>query len=197
MHEEDYDWEDRLSRARGGSTIWPLLRNAGFMLVALVILIVGMPRMFNAIAPEPQVTGEIAQPGDQPEEDVDGIEGGYEIVVPATSGGHFLVEAEIDGVAIEFLVDTGSSMVVLSEDDAELLGLRADELDFTERYQTANGIIEGAPVVLDRMRIGDLELEDVRSTVIRAPLDRSLLGMTFLSRLEGYEVERDRLILRW
>ena len=197
MHEEDYDWEDRLSRARGSSAIWMLLRNAGFMLVALAILIVGMPYMFDAIAPEPQVSGETAQPGGRPEEGADGYEGGYEMVVPATRGGHFLVEAEIDGVAIEFLVDTGASTVVLSEDDAELLGLYADELDFTERYQTANGIIEGAPVVLDYMRIGDLELEDVRSTVIRAPLDRSLLGMSFLSRLEGYEVERDRLILRW
>ena len=197
MHDEDYDWEDRLSRARGGSTVWLLLRNAGFMLIAFVIMIVGMPRLFDAIAPETQVSGEIAQPGDQPEEDVEDVEGGYEIVVPATRGGHYLVEAEIDGVAIEFLIDTGASTVVLSEDDAELLGLYADELDFTERYQTANGIIEGAPVVLDYMRIGDLELEDVRSTVIRAPLDRSLLGMSFLSRLEGYEVERDRLILRW
>ncbi len=52
-------------------------------------------------------------------------------------------------------------------------------------------------MVLPELRIGDLEIEDVRSSVIRAPLSTSLLGMTFLSRLESFEVRDEGLILRW
>jgi clan AA aspartic protease (TIGR02281 family) len=51
--------------------------------------------------------------------------------------------------------------------------------------------------MLTDLRIGDLEIADVRASVIQAPMTTSLLGMSFLSRLEGYEVGEEGLILRW
>ena len=108
-----------------------------------------------------------------------------------------MVCAEVEGVEILFLVDTGASQVILTAEDAERLGHRVDFLEFSERFQTANGEIRGAPLLLSELRIGDLEIEDVRASVIRAPMSTSLLGMSFLSRLEGYEVGEEGLILRW
>ena len=122
---------------------------------------------------------------------------GAEMVIPAGRNGHFLVTAEVEDVEILFLVDTGASQVILTVEDAERLGYYVETLEFSDRFQTANGAIRGAPLLLSELRIGELEIEDVRASVIRAPMSTSLLGMSFLSRLEGYEVGEEGLILRW
>ena len=59
------------------------------------------------------------------------------------------------------------------------------------------GEVRGAPVVLREIRIGQFSLFDVPASVNEAPLRVSLLGMSFLGRLNGYQVEDGQLILRW
>lgn len=110
--------------------------------------------------------------------------------------GHFRVEAVVDGTMLRFLVDTGASDVVLSKADAERLGFDPAQLDYTQQYSTANGIVFGAPVRLNEIEIGRIRVEDVRASVNGGEMDGSLLGMSFLSRLSGFAVEGDRLILR-
>ena len=111
-------------------------------------------------------------------------------------GGHFVVEIEVNGIAIRFLVDTGASDVILSPADAARLGFNLSDLRYIRTYRTANGIVQGAPVRLDRVAVGPIALTNVRASVNGAPMRRSLLGMSFLSRLSGYEVRDDRLTLR-
>ncbi|MHA1570380.1 MAG: TIGR02281 family clan AA aspartic protease, partial [Alphaproteobacteria bacterium] len=77
------------------------------------------------------------------------------------------------------------------------LGIRRQRLRFNQRVATANGVILAASVTLDRVRIGQLVYYDVEAMVIDAPLNISLLGMSFLTRLDGFEVAGNRLILRW
>lgn len=120
-----------------------------------------------------------------------------EIVIRKAAGGHFLVDAMVNGVAIRFLVDTGASDVVLSPDDARRLHIAGSGLDYSLQYETANGVVRAAPVTLRDIRIGQLELYDLEATVNEAPMSISLLGMAFLERLEGYSVEGDRLVLLW
>ena len=114
----------------------------------------------------------------------------------AARGGHFLIEAEVNGVPLRLLVDTGASDVVLSPADAGRLGFDPESLDYSRRYRTANGVVFGAPVLLSRVRVGPIVLNDVRASVNRAVMARSLLGMSFLGRLSGYEVRDDTLTLR-
>ena len=109
--------------------------------------------------------------------------------------GHFVVEALVDGVKIRFLVDTGASDVVLSPRDAERLGFDIKALAYTRNYRTANGTVQGAPVRLRQVRIGPIVMGDVRASVNGAPMKRSLLGMSFLGRLSGYDVSREILTL--
>jgi clan AA aspartic protease (TIGR02281 family) len=122
---------------------------------------------------------------------------GLEYAVEADPSGHYLIEAAVNGAPVTFLVDTGASDIVLTLDDARRAGLRPGTLAFTQRFATANGEVRGAPVVLREVRIGQLRRFDVAASVNEAPLGVSLLGMSFLEQLSGYEVERGRLILRW
>ena len=118
------------------------------------------------------------------------------VAISAGQHGHFVLEADVDGQGIRFLVDTGASDVVLSSFDARRLGFNIEHLSFTQTYRTANGIVKGAPVRLGRVTIGPIVVRDVRASVNGAAMKRSLLGMSFLSRLSGYEVSRGRLVLK-
>jgi clan AA aspartic protease (TIGR02281 family) len=124
-------------------------------------------------------------------------EGDLEYVIEGGPGGHFMVEAVVNGAPITFLVDTGASSVVLTMQDAERLGFRPESLRFTQRFATANGEVRAAPVVLRELRIGQFSVFDMPASVNEAPLRVSLLGMSFLKRLHGYGVEDGQLILRW
>ena len=127
----------------------------------------------------------------------DGDAGDLEQIIEAGPHGHFLVEAVVNGVPIDFLVDTGASHIVLSVQDARKLGFTANQLQFTQKFQSANGTVRGAPVELRELRIGQLRLFDLEASVNGGPLPISLLGMSFLQRLRSYEVASGRLILRW
>jgi aspartyl protease family protein len=123
--------------------------------------------------------------------------GDLEQIIDAGPHGHFLVEAVVNGVPVDFLVDTGASHVVLSLEDARRLGFTPDHLRFTQKFQSTNGTVRAAPVALRELRIGQLRLFDLEASVNGGPLPISLLGMSFLQRLTSYEVARGRLILRW
>lgn len=120
-----------------------------------------------------------------------------EMVLQAAANGHFTVAASVDGAPVKFLIDTGASTVILSPADAERLGLHPSRLDYNAVFETANGKTRAALVTLGELRIGSLELDDVDAAVIQAPMAISLLGMSALDRLDSYEVEGDRMILRW
>lgn len=125
-----------------------------------------------------------------------GMEAGGTMTFRAGADGHFSVEAEVDGTRIDFLVDTGASTVVLSPRDARRIGFDPDKLSFTQTYRTANGTVQGAPVRLERVRIGNIVIDDVRASVNGAAMDRSLLGLSFLGRLSGFAVENGVLTLK-
>ena len=120
-----------------------------------------------------------------------------QLVLTASDNGHFTLEASIDGTAIDFMVDTGATTVVLSPQDAARVGLSPDTLDYNAVFETGNGRTPVALVTLDRLTIGSLDLYDVPAAVITKPMSMSLLGMSALDQLAGYEVDGDQMILRW
>ncbi len=113
----------------------------------------------------------------------------------ATSGGHFLADATIDGVTVRLLVDTGATTMSLAPDDAERIGFDLDALSYDRPVRTANGRTFVAPVRLDRVELGSITVRDIGATVHRDGLDQSLLGMNFLDRLRGFERRGDILTL--
>ncbi len=110
-------------------------------------------------------------------------------------GGHFFAQAEVGGKMLTFMVDTGATVVALSRDDARALGITPAQSDFTEAIDTANGVTRGARVTLDSVGIGPIDMRDVEAMVVDGDMRGSLLGMSFLNRLAGYQVTGDKLVL--
>lgn len=110
--------------------------------------------------------------------------------------GHFTVAAEVNGIRMPLLFDTGASAVVLTYRDARDAGVAVDTLSFTMPVMTANGTGRAAVVTLDRIEIGGIARRNVRAFVAEAgALQGSLLGMSFLETLSSYTVAGSRLEL--
>lgn len=124
-------------------------------------------------------------------------DGWNRIDIRAGPGGHFLLEAQVDGVPVRFVVDSGASGIVLSPEDGARLGYSRAGLRYSQRFQTANGVVRAAPVTLRELRVGQLALHRLEASVNEAPIGVSLLGMSFLNRLEAWEARGDRLVLYW
>jgi aspartyl protease family protein len=95
-----------------------------------------------------------------------------------------MAQGSINGASTRFLIDTGATMVVMSANEAERLGI-----DYKRGPQgtanTANGPVAFRLVKLDRVKIGDVELSQVEAGVMTGAYDGPvLLGMSFLSRTE-------------
>ena len=109
--------------------------------------------------------------------------GGSRIVLTAGSGGHFLSAGAINGRAVEFMVDTGASLVSISQADAERIGLKYREGQ-RGMAQTANGPVPVHRVMLTSVRLGDVQLYSVEALVIPAQMPYVLLGNSFLTRFQ-------------
>lgn len=122
---------------------------------------------------------------------------GRVVELKAGTFGHYRAQAEINGRPVEVLVDSGASLVVLSHDDAERAGLNIRARDYTQRVSTANGPTRVAPMLLDRVSIGDITVRNVEAAVSEpGKLGQSLLGMTFLGRLQRVDMRAGVLILQ-
>jgi aspartyl protease family protein len=118
------------------------------------------------------------------------------IVYTANERGHVVLDAEVNGAPVRMLVDTGASLVALTPADARAAGINPASLAFSGHVQTANGAARMAPVILREIRIGQLSIYDVPASVLEH-LNVSLLGMSFLSRLQGYEMRDGKLTISW
>jgi aspartyl protease family protein len=113
----------------------------------------------------------------------------------AASNGHFHVDAVVNDVGIKMIVDTGATVVSLSRRDAARVGIDVSRLAFTQRVQTANGTVLAAPVTLRELRVGPIALANVRAAVNDGRTEESLLGVSFLGRLQSYTVSGKTLTL--
>lgn len=123
--------------------------------------------------------------------------GEHELVVPQDETGHFVVDARVNGQRVRFMVDTGATDTVLSPDDARRLGVDVDGLDYAYAAETANGVGYGAAWRADSLEVGPIRLDGFPMSVNKAPMSGSLLGMSFLGRLEAFEFRGRKLILKW
>lgn len=101
---------------------------------------------------------------------------GDEIVLTRQSDGHFFARLEVNGTTLPFIIDTGASEIVLSQDAAAQAGIDPATLRFTGIAQTANGTVRLAPVRLETLRFGEFVDENIRATVNGGEMNISLLG---------------------
>jgi aspartyl protease family protein len=121
---------------------------------------------------------------------------GQQLALRGDSRGHFVTKAHVNGHTIDVMVDTGATVVSISDDTARRLGIRPPRTAFTARIATANGEVRAAPVRLAEVRLGSLLVRDVEAVVVPGnalPVD--LLGMSFIGRLSKFEIAGGRLVL--
>lgn len=174
------------------------LRRAGFQhLVIWAVLLLALVTVYAYRAPllrfaEP-VLGEL-YPSRAAQ--VTGPNGNKELRISRAPDGHFHIDADVNGTSVRFLVDTGASSTVLTEGDADQVGINTSVLQFTRPVQTANGIAFYAPARVESLAIGPVVLTDVPVGVMpSSALSSSLLGMNTLNRFTGWRVDNDQMTL--
>jgi aspartyl protease family protein len=119
------------------------------------------------------------------------------VVISPGRNGHFQVEGRIDGRRLDFMVDTGASVIALTERDAASLGIHPAQRDYVAMVKTANGTVRAAPVELNMVEIDDLMVHNVAAMVLPdGALSDNLLGLSFLSRLHRFEYSDGKLVLQ-
>lgn len=121
---------------------------------------------------------------------------GHIVEVVRGKTGDFALQPSINGAKVPMVLDTGASSVVLTHDAARAAGLPLDMLNYSVNVDTANGRTRAAPVTLDKIAVGGLTERGVPALIAQpGQLKSSLLGMSFLNRLESWEVRGDKLRL--
>ena len=173
-------FRERFTQAITAALLW---------VVVGLLLVIGYSYRYELTEVADRVTAELV-PGHV-------ISHGRTVEVARTSTGDFAIAAQVNGARVHMVLDTGASSVVLTQDDAKAAGLPLDLLNYTVSIDTANGRTHAAPVTLDHIAIGSLEEKSVAALVVQpGQLETSLLGMSFLNRLQSWQVNGDRLVLQ-
>ncbi|SLN36638.1 hypothetical protein TRL7639_01786 [Falsiruegeria litorea R37] len=117
------------------------------------------------------------------------------VVVPRAQDGHYYLQLLVNDKPVDFLVDTGASQIVLSQDDATRIGIELNDLNYFGRALTANGEVRTAPTTLNTVVLGPFEDRELTAWVNEGEMDQSLLGMEYLQRFSSLEITSQALTL--
>ena len=120
-----------------------------------------------------------------------------QIMISRSQDGHFYTYAQINGVKVKFMIDTGASDVALTKGAARALNYDLSKLNYTQTYSTANGTSSAAPVNLAQFKMGDKIFDNVRAHIGSGDLDISLLGMSVIGRFKSFNIDKDILKLTY
>lgn len=120
---------------------------------------------------------------------------GAAVVLKRGENGHYSVTAQVNGMPVEFIVDTGASGVALTTADAQRVGLQFSRADFDVVGSGASGPVNGKLVTLDRVSLQGKTVEQVPGAIIDGG-EISLLGQSFLGRMGKIEISGDTMVIR-
>lgn len=172
------------------------------MKAAPLLAVIVAAMLFGWFAPD--LTREPSAPPEQPAETAEPARLGVvrkdqwnagEVVLLRSADGHFYADVTVDSVAMQMLVDTGASIVALTGEDAEAIGIYWEPGQVRPVARGANGTVYGVPVNLDLVQLGQLEARNVQAVVVPDGLGISLLGQSFLGRIERVEIEPEQMVL--
>ena len=124
------------------------------------------------------------------------VESSSVVSIRKSPDGQFWTDGRANSATIKFLVDTGASVVALTPEDARRAGHDPRNMTFDVPVNTANGQIFAGRVQLKSVTIGAVTVRDVEALVVPEGLSVSLLGMSYLGRLQKVEATQSMMILR-
>jgi aspartyl protease family protein len=166
-----------------------VLEAALLWIVVALMLVLGYTYRFELRDVSEQVLAEFI-PGRA-------VSKGRTVEIARSGSGSFSLAMQVNGARVPMVLDTGASSVVLTQEAAKAAGLPLEVLNYSVNVDTANGRARAAPVTLDRVSIGGITERSVPALIAQpGQLRMSLLGMSFLNRLESWEVRGERLLMR-
>jgi len=173
-------FRERISKAFEAALLW---------VVAALILVVGYAYRGDLREIGDRVLAELV-PGRASSR-------GNTVEIARSRAGDFSVTTQVNGARVPMVLDSGASSVVLTQEAAKAAGLPLEVLAYTVNVETANGRARAAPVTLDRLAVGNIVERSVPALIAQpGQLRTNLLGMSFLNRLESWEVRGDKLLMR-
>lgn len=122
---------------------------------------------------------------------------GHAVEIMRGGSGEFQIATQVNGARVAAVLDTGASAMVLTQEAAKAVGLPLEVLSYSVDVETANGRTRAAPITLDRVAVGSIVERSVPALIAQpGQLKVSLLGMSFLDRLESWEVRSEKVVLR-
>lgn len=115
--------------------------------------------------------------------------------IPLSPDGHFWINAQFNGEPRRFLVDTGATLTAISSNTALSAGIEPGPMDRSLILQTANGAVAAQTAVIDELRFGNIVARDLDAVITPGMGETNVVGMNLLSRLAGWRVEGQTLIL--
>jgi len=166
-----------------------VLESALLWIVLVLLLMLGYTYRFELRDVSEQVLAQFI-PGRA-------VSKGRAVEIARGGSGSFSLAMQVNGARVPMVLDTGASSVVLTQEAAKAAGLPLEFLNYSVNVDTANGRARAAPVTLDRISIGGITERAVPALIAQpGQLRISLLGMSFLNRLESWEVRGERLLMR-
>lgn len=171
----------------------------------LALLFVAVVQNSRWLAPEPQATphertgaAPPAAEGSAPPATAQASHASFGVVeLEPDRNAQYQTDIEIDGTSLHAMVDTGATFVTLTAEDARQLNIAPPASAYDIPVQTANGTSKVAHVSLREIRVNDITVDDVDALV--APpgaLNITLLGMSFLKKLESFQVADGRFVMK-
>ena len=169
------------------------MRNLMILAAVLVGLGTYMAQMADKMSPAPASAS--ASPNKASAQTV-AQASGRSLDIPRDARGHFQTDGRIEGQRVNFMIDTGASLVALNEKSAARFGLRPSRSDYNATVTTANGTIKAARTRLAMIELGGLVVRDVDALVLPdEALSENLLGLSFLSKLKRFEYANCKMVL--
>ncbi len=120
---------------------------------------------------------------------------GDETRIPMARDGHFWIDAQVNGTPVRFMVDTGATLTAVSQSTAKAAGLEPRSGGLPVRLTTANGTVSAELTSIGEIRFGNVRAEGLDAVIAPNLGPMNVIGMNFLSRLQGWRVEGRTLIL--
>lgn len=120
---------------------------------------------------------------------------GVEVAISRSSDKHYYAQAEVNGHAVRFLVDTGASETALTEEDARKVGIAVDPSKFELVGEGASGMVRGQYVQVASIDVDGIRRSNTKAVVVEGA-DVSLLGQPFLESIDEIVIRRGEMTLR-
>lgn len=177
--------------------MWRLLFMVGSISVSAIGAVTYIEKSQNEVAAVEQQASKAkpSQAEPKPSAQVARLSGTERI--PRGSRGHYEATFRLNNARIHGLIDTGATTIAINESTARKAGIRLSRKDFKYPVRTANGETMGAVVTINQVSIGSIRVRDVEAMVLKdESLGQTLIGMSFLNRLRGFEFVSGNLVLK-